>query len=64
MLLKKSSNIAREKAKLVQLDIDTTTPLYARCEPEDTHFKVMLQALQMKEKHKWTNVSFNNHMKS
>jgi hypothetical protein len=62
--MKKSSNVAKEKAILVQLEIDVTTPLYAGCKPEDTRLKVTLQALQMKAKYKWTGVSFNDHMKA
>jgi hypothetical protein len=42
LLMKKSSNVAKEKAKLAQLEIDATTPLYAGCEPKDTHLKVTL----------------------
>jgi hypothetical protein len=64
LLMKKYSNVAKEKAKLAQLEIDVTTPLYAGCEPENTRLKVTLQALQMKAKHKWTDMSFNDHMKA
>jgi hypothetical protein len=52
LLLKKSSTVAKEKAKLAQLEMDATTPLYAGCEPKDTHLKLTLQALQMKAKYK------------
>ena len=52
LLLRKSSNVAREKAKLAQLEIESNTLLYAGCGPEDTRFKVTLMALQMKAKHK------------
>ena len=44
--------VAREKAKLDQLEIDAVTPLYEGCRPEDTRLKVTLMALEMKVKHK------------
>jgi hypothetical protein len=43
---------AREKAKLVQLEIDSTTPLYAGCTMENTRLKVTLDVLQMNAKYK------------
>jgi hypothetical protein len=48
---------AREKAKLAQLVIDSTTRLYTGCTMEDTRLKVALDVVQMKEKYKWTNAS-------
>jgi hypothetical protein len=54
---------AREKAKLVQLEIDSTTLLYAGCTMEDTRLKVALDVLQMKEKYKWTDASVNASLK-
>ena len=63
LLLRKSSNAGREKAKLAQLEIDSNTLLYAGCGPEDTRLKVMLMAVQMKAKHKWTDASFDENLK-
>jgi hypothetical protein len=54
---------AREKAKLVQLETDSTTPLYAGCTMEDTRLKVVLDVLQMKAKYKWTDASVNVSLK-
>jgi hypothetical protein len=54
---------AREKAKLVQLEVDSTTPLYAGCTMEDTRLKVALDVLQMKAKYKWTNASVKASLK-
>jgi hypothetical protein len=54
---------AREKAKLVQLEIDSTTPLYPGCTMEDTRLKVALDVLQMKAKYKWTDTSVNASLK-
>jgi hypothetical protein len=54
---------AREKAKLVQLEIDSTTPLYAGCTMKDTRLKVALDVLQMKAKYKWTDASVNASIK-
>jgi hypothetical protein len=65
MLLKQTSNArdaAREKAKLVSLEKDTVTPLYAGCSPGDTRLDITLRALQMKARHKWTNKSFDENM--
>jgi hypothetical protein len=50
---------ARENAKLVQLEMDSSTPLYAGCTMEDTRLKVALDVLQMKAKYKWTDASVN-----
>jgi hypothetical protein len=64
-LLKQTSNArdaAREKAKLVSLEKDAITPFYAGCRPGDTHLDVMLRALQIKARHKWTDKSFNENM--
>ena len=64
-LVKRTGNsraAAREKSKLAQLEIDAVTPLYEGCASEDTHLNVTLRALQMKAKHKWTNVSFDESM--
>jgi hypothetical protein len=65
LLLKLTSNArdaAREKAKLVSLEKDAVTPLYAGCRPEDTRLDVTLRALQMKARHKWTDKSFDENM--
>jgi hypothetical protein len=65
LLRKEMSNdkaAAREKAKLAQMEKDRVTPLYPWCRPEDTHLNVTLKALEMKAKHKWTDVSFNANM--
>jgi hypothetical protein len=35
---------------------------YPGCRPEDTRLNVTLKALEMKEQHKWTDVSFNDNM--
>ena len=45
LLLQKSSKAAREKAKLAQLEIDSNTPFYAGCRPEETRLKATLMAL-------------------
>jgi hypothetical protein len=48
LFLKQTTNardVAREKAKLVSLEKDVVTPLYAGCRPGDTHLDVMLRAL-------------------
>jgi hypothetical protein len=50
---------AREKAKLVQLEMDSSTPLYVGCSMEDTRLKAALDVLQMKAKYKWTDASVN-----
>jgi hypothetical protein len=47
----------------VQLEIDSTTPLYAGCTMEDTRLKVALDGLQMKAKYKWTDASVNASLK-
>jgi len=65
LLLKETSNAkaaAREKAKLAQLEIDGNTPLYEGCRPEDTRLSITLKALEMKARHKWTDVSFDDNI--
>ena len=60
LLVRPTSNnraAAREKSKLGQLEIDSNTPLYPGCRPEDTRLKVSLDVLQMKVKHHWTDAS-------
>ena len=65
LLLKQTSNeraACREKAKLVQMEIDGKTPLHPGCRPQDTRLQVTLDALEMKSVNKWTDVSFNKNM--
>ena len=66
LLLKETSNArgaAREKAKLEQMKKDVMIPLYPDCRPQDTRLHVTLDALQMKEENRWTDVSFSRHLK-
>jgi hypothetical protein len=49
----------KEKAKLAQLEIDGNTLLYEGCWPEDTRLNVTLKTLEMKAKHKWTDLIFD-----
>src|SRR3954466_11037024 len=44
------------------MELDGMTPLYPGCRPEHTRLSVTLKALEMKAKHKWTDVSFNANM--
>ena len=65
LLLRPTSNdraAAREKSKLGQLQIDSDTPLYPGCRPEDSRLKVALDVLQMKTKHQWTDVSIDENL--
>ena len=53
----------RRKSKLAQLEIDSNTPLYDPGRgPEESRLRVALDILQMKAKHKWTDVSFDDNM--
>jgi hypothetical protein len=59
-LLKKPADAraaVREKSKLAQLEIDSTTPLYPGCKSEDTPLKVALNVLQLKARYKWRDAS-------
>ncbi|KAM0882622.1 hypothetical protein ACQ4PT_032182 [Festuca glaucescens] len=62
LLLKDTGN-AKAEAKLAQMEVDGMTPLYPGCRPEDTRLSVMLECLEMKAEHKWTDSSFNDNMK-
>ena len=55
-------DVAQEKVKMNQLEIDGVTPLYQGCNPEDTRLKVALIALEMKVKHKMTETCFDENM--
>jgi hypothetical protein len=66
LLLKETRNAkdeAREKANIAQMEVDEMTPLYPGCQPKDKRLSVTLECLEMKAKHKWTNISFNDNMK-
>jgi hypothetical protein len=66
LLLKKTTNAraaAREKLKLTQLEIDSSTPLYTGCGPEESRSKVTLDILQKKSKYKWNDASVEHHLK-
>jgi hypothetical protein len=55
LFLRKTTNAratAREKLKLMQLAIDSNTPMYIGCRPEESHLKVTLDTLQKKSKYK------------
>ena len=53
---------AREKARLAQLEKDAVTDLYEGCNDGDTRLNVTLGDMEMKEKHKWTDESFDDNM--
>ena len=45
-----------------QREIDTVTPFYEGCKPEDTRLKETLMALEMKVTHKRTDACFDVNM--
>ena len=62
LLLKKTTNsrsAVSEQSKMVQLEIDSNTPLYPDCEPDGSRLKVALDVLQMKARYKWSDVSID-----
>ena len=66
LLTKKTTDArgaAREKSKLRQLEIDSTTPLYKDCDPKETRLKPALELLEMKAKHKWSDKSADSLVK-
>jgi hypothetical protein len=66
LLTKKTTDArgaAREKAKLRQLEIDSTTPLYKDCDPKETRLKAALEVLEMKAKYKWSDKSVDSLVK-
>ena len=66
-LLRKSTTSERaasgEGAKLVQLEVDSKTPLYDGCDPEVICFRFTLELLNTKAKNKWTDKSLDEHLK-
>ena len=53
---------SREEAKLAQLELDSKTPLYEGCRPEDTRLSFMLGLLKTKAKNKWSDTSLDEHL--
>ncbi|KAK1693135.1 hypothetical protein QYE76_009832 [Lolium multiflorum] len=66
LLLQETSNdrvVARERAKLSQMEKDGMTPIFPGCRPQDTRLHVTLDYLQMKTQNKWTDSSFSKNLK-
>ena len=66
LLTKKTTDAkgaAKEKAKLRQLEIDLTTPLYKDCTPKETRLKAALELLEMKARYKWSDKSADANLK-
>src|SRR4051812_49872874 len=53
---------SRDEAKLAQLDLDSKTPLYEGCQPEDTHLSFTLGLLKTNAKNKWSDTSLDEHL--
>jgi hypothetical protein len=47
---------------LTQLELDSKTPLYADCNPEEPLLKEMLNLLQMNGRHKWRDASLDENL--
>ena len=60
---RKNTTSEREEAKLAQLELDSKTPLYDGCRPEDTRLSLTLNLLKTKAKNKWTDASLDVHLK-
>src|SRR3954465_4926305 len=52
---------SREEAKMAQLELDSKTPLYEGCRPEDTRLSFTLGLIKMKAKNKWSDTSLDEH---
>ena len=53
---------SREEAKLAQLELDSKTPLYEGCRPQDTRLSFTLDLLKTKAKSKWSDTSLDEHL--